>query len=367
MQEQQQNLRDILNFLLEESKKMEFEKDGAIIITRIFQILSEEYEKTPSLEEFKKIYMDLLKKALNFYEINFESESEQSTTKLQLLKDFTLPTDSLNRKIFDVGFVYGKEESIYLRKDEQITFIASTIYDELLKNNSILKKLTSHDKRVMVTLANLYNSQNTPYLAITTAQIYRVMNNSKANPKAEAKKQIEDSLKKMAQIRIEIDKSKLERAEIKEKVKAIPLSGNLIDFQQWAVLDQKSNKYYSIYRFMTEPILFTFARCLGDVWSIPNRYLNIKGVGQDLGSVLADYMATMNRGNMSRMEVLFETIFEKLEINENNFKSQCSLLNKKRKIREQAEKYLEACKGDLIEEYKIEKNKIVLYKKINLK
>lgn len=363
-----ERMKDIMNFLMKEADKMEIDNEKVnpvSIITRVFQILGEEFEEVPTIEEFKTIYVDLLRRAFNFYEINFDVES-QSITKMILMKDFSIPTDKLNRQIFDIGFLYNEKQNVALRKDEEISFVASTIMEELSANNSILKKLDIHDKRVMVTIANLFNSQSmTSELAVTSAQIYRAMNNSNAKPRKEAVEKIENSIKKLAGIRIEIDKSKLENIKIKEKIKAIPLSGNLIDYQKWAILDKKSNKYYSVYRFMAEPILFTFARCLGDIWSIPNRYINIQGIGQDLNIVLADYVASLNRGKLPKLEILFETIYEKMGVNEENFTNRTSLLDKKRKIREQMKSYFEECKGDMIESFEMEKNKVILYKKSN--
>lgn len=367
------NMKNILDFMNEEAQKFEFEKNSSIIVARIFEILSTRFDDIPTLEEFKKIYRELLKEALNYYDINLSDVDDSSNVpKLQLLSDFALPTDGLNRKVFDVGFTFNKDEQIQLRKNEQISFVASTIYDELLKCNSQLKKLSQFDKRVVVTIANLYNykmqlpTNNTPYFDITSNQIYKAMNNTTSNPSKNQIQEIEESLKKMKSILIEINIDFLNKQPIKERVKAIPLSGNLIDFQKWAVLDAGHQKYFSVWRFLTEPILFTFARCLGDLWTIPNKYINIKGVDNDLNLVLADFVATTNRDNKPKQEMLFSTIYERIGVNAEDYSSSRSFANKKAKIKKQVEKYFQECKGDLIEDFEIQNTKIVLYKKQKL-
>lgn len=207
---------------------------------------------------------------------------------------------------------------------------------EGLQDIPITKRLTLFDKRVYIAISNLYNSGNEH---ITPAQIYKHMGyNSKGGGTDGGK--LRDSILKMMKSILTIDDD-IETKKYPKRLSA-KYTGILLPVEIGELYDIRGSLTEAGIHVLREPPLMTFAKRRGQVTTISLKLLQSPVSKTEANLKIDDYLiehiSRAKRGTRHSCRMLYKTIYEKANIN-NNPKTSTEKQQKKR-APEKINKYL---------------------------
>ena len=247
--------------------------------------------------------------------LNERSPAAVERVKAIRIDSLSYPLDKVNSTIWSMlerdtqGQIMLKVEKVGTKKELSILY--SINFDELGAGAKISRKLTSHDKRVYVATAALYNAGNEVF---SLQQVYKAMGYTGTPGKADRDK-ISASLAKMNGAIVTIDNAQ-EAAAYNYPV--YTYTGSLLPMEtvKKSIHGQVVEEAIHLFR---EPPAMTFARQRNQITTIPIALLRSPISKTENNLQIEDYLleriAHMKKGNASR-RVLYKTICEKANITE---------------------------------------------------
>ena len=230
--------------------------------------------------------------------------------------------------------------------------------------------LTAFDLAVADAVYTLIRSG---YMIASNAMIRRVMSgNVKQVVRQNLSAAIDMSMLKLKSVTVEIDYSNEVRARGLEKKYGTRIYGgysSVVEFQK-RFIKANNGKIVSAY-FFSRSILYEYAECIGQVASVPIRYLETASILPDTDEnvvikkyLLSRIMAVNNRkGKSISNRIIYERngrdgelkgMFPELGFARENFQSNRSWLNKRQKLHKIVITYLEKFQEDkLIKDFKV--------------
>ncbi len=201
-----------------------------------------------------------------------------------------------------------------MKKDKLTT--ACTVRNEFYDTGNLefsSKPPSPFDKEVYDAISSHYEVGNT---ALTIPMIYRAMTGkgSKQKPTVQQGEAIANSIEKMGMLRVKIDCT----AELKARGADITL-GKLDSIAlDYRALEGISNngKEFSYYQFKSEPILFTYAKAVQQIISIPMELLNTPKNNTEELFVVKKYLLERiynmksNKSKLSQHTILVQHIYD---------------------------------------------------------
>ena len=214
---------------------------------------------------------------------------------------------------------------------------------------SIVKHLTSFDKRVMVAVAALFNAGN---YDITVSDIYHKIGNSKdKKPNMNDTEKIYNSLKKQKYANIRINNAK--EIEAGYDYPRFFFEGSIIDYELCGV--EKNGRIIDaaihVYR---EPPLITFAKGRNQITTVKNEVLEspVNKTEQNLqiDDYLIERIAFMKRDPKTSRKILYKSLFD-----------DCGITRNQSRAKETIERYLKHYKAtEYIKGYKMEQDSVTI-------
>lgn len=272
--------------------------------------------ESEDLKELVELYDELLVKTAD--EANGTSTPAHELAPIERIKairvdSLSYPLDKVNSTIWSMlerdtrGQIMLKVEKVGTKKELSILY--SINFDELEVGAQISRKLTSHDKRVYIAAAALYNAGNEVF---SLQQIYRAMGYAGAPGKTDREK-ISASLAKMRGAVVTID-NRQEAAAYNYPV--YTYEGSLLPMEtiKKAINGKVTEEAVHLFR---EPPAMTFARQRNQITTIPISLLQSPMSKTEANFQIEDYLleriAHMKKGNATR-RMLYKTICEKANI-----------------------------------------------------
>lgn len=236
-------------------------------------------------------------------------------------------------------------------------------------------KISSHNLTAfdLAVADAVYTLIRSGYMVASNAMIRRVMSgNVKQVVRQNLSSAIDVSMLKLKSVTVEIDYSNEVRARGLEKKYGTRIYGgysSVVEFQK-RFIKANNGRVVSAY-FFSRSILYEYAECIGQVASVPIRYLETADILPDTDEnvvikkyLLSRIMAINNRkGNAISNRVIYERsgkdgqlkgMFPELGFVRENYQSNRSWLNKRQKLHKIIITYLEKFQEDkLIKDFKV--------------
>lgn len=256
-------------------------------------------------------------------------------------QNYLIPNTKVSNKLKNIKND-GEFDVLVSNKKEVLTTISINFNN---KNLDLPKNITAYDRTVLNATVSLFEAGNKEF---TAAMVYRCMNgltqNEKVSPQCIGA--VTKSLDKARQLFCTIDFTNEAKAWKKDVDKFI-IEDNILNTEK-ITISVSGNEVIG-YRFNNKPILYRYAQISKQIISIPSKLLNTKSVirSTDEVIVLREYLIRqieIMKHTKRNNRILYETIFEELEIDTN--KKYQYLLDKTKKIRDAVKKLLEHWKNE---------------------
>lgn len=231
----------------------------------------------------------------------------------------SIPTDFINATLAWSQRTEGNKALKIPDKNKSLkeTFTYCAINFEELKGTTLTRKLGALDEELYNAAANLYHAGN-EYVSLS--MLYNVYHDG--NPRDDDLIPIAERITKMERTFMKLDNR--EEAEVTE-YQRFEYSGSLLPIERVSCYINGKLVDQAIH-FFREPPLFSYARLRGQLTTVPRKLLLYPAHRSDRNSRLNLYLiriikAAQNPKNNVSNRITYDTIFEKLELENPSLKS----------------------------------------------
>lgn len=231
----------------------------------------------------------------------------------------SIPTDFINASLAWSQRTEGNKALKIPDKNKSLkeTFTYCAINFEELKGTTLTRKLGALDEELYNAAANLYHAGN-EYVSLS--MLYNVYHDG--NPRDDDLIPIAERITKMERTFMKLDNR--EEAEVTE-YQRFEYSGSLLPIERVSCYINGKLVDQAIH-FFREPPLFSYARLRGQLTTVPRKLLLYPAHRSDRNSRLNLYLiriikAAQNPKNNVSNRITYDTIFEKLELENPSLKS----------------------------------------------